>query len=215
MCPDTLAGVRYLKGTKFFCILLLLLMFFSCEQEKAPQGTLADYEEGVSLAIRGDFTQARERLGRYMTPVEASIMIVADALSGKIDSLTAIHLFEAIDLSNQGESREAIAAINRAIDRASEYGLAYNERGIAYNNIEMPERAVLDFRKVIELMPAYASPYYNIALSYEETGQLRQARAAYQQFVKLAPGEFAEHIEFASWRIEDITEVLSRKRERV
>ena len=66
--------------------------------------------------------------------------------------------------------------------RQVEFGIEVAQRGLWREAIYRWERAV-------EIDPTYAAAYNNLAIAYEQDGDLDRARAAYERALALAPGD--------------------------
>jgi Flp pilus assembly protein TadD len=55
-----------------------------------------------------------------------------------------------------------------------------------------PAQAQRFYQKAIEQNPKQATAHYGLGLSLEAQGKLDEARAAFEQFVRLTGGEFPE-----------------------
>ena len=78
---------------------------------------------------------------------------------------------------------------------------AYNNRGSAYHNKDLYNRAILDFNKAIAINPNYAEAYYNKAIVYERLGNFREVLKAYNAFIENATPQDTQHIRQAQQRI--------------
>jgi len=74
----------------------------------------------------------------------------------------------------------AIARIQQHLDEAirldSQFAVAYNNRGNAYNNLGQSQRAIHDLDEAIRLNPQLAEPYVNRAFSYTLLGEDAKAQ---------------------------------------
>ena len=66
--------------------------------------------------------------------------------------------------------------------RQVEFGIEVAQRGLWREAIYRWERAV-------EIDPTYAAAYNNLAIAYEQDGDLDRARAAYERALALEPGD--------------------------
>ena len=66
--------------------------------------------------------------------------------------------------------------------RQVEFGIEVAQRGLWREAIYRWERAV-------EIDPTYAAAYNNLAIAYEQDGDLEKARAAYERALALDPGD--------------------------
>ncbi len=85
----------------------------------------------------------------------------------------------------QGDYQGAIADYNRAIEIDPNYVAAYNNRGLAYDDLEEYQRAIADYNRAIKLDPNYAHAYYNRGNVYRHLEQDQRAIADYQQAAEL------------------------------
>lgn len=70
---------------------------------------------------------------------------------------------------------------------------AHNNMGDVYSQEGNIEGAIAEFKKSIELKPAYADGYYNLANTYHRKGDLNEAIKFYQQAVNFNPRLFEGH----------------------
>ncbi|HSK08273.1 MAG TPA: tetratricopeptide repeat protein [Vicinamibacterales bacterium] len=61
-----------------------------------------------------------------------------------------------------------------------EFGIRVAQKGLW-------KEALFRWEKAVELDPAYAAAYNNLAIAYEHEGQFEKARQAYEKAVELAP----------------------------
>ena len=90
-----------------------------------------------------------------------------------------------------GEYENAILSYEKAIKQKPDYAEAYNNRGVAYDDLEESEKAIADYSKAIELKPDYANAYYNRGCTYDDLGESEKAIADYSKAIELKP-DYAE-----------------------
>jgi len=92
--------------------------------------------------------------------------------------------------SRQGDLAGAVEDFSRAIQLKPEFRDAYNNRALVYFRMGEFEKAVADRRRVMELDPKNPMNYVqlgSIALALQQLGRQREAIAAYDQAITLAP----------------------------
>lgn len=67
---------------------------------------------------------------------------------------------------NQGKLDVLITKLSERIEKDSENEVLYYKRGLLYENIKNEEKAVIDYRKAIELKNDYFDPNYSLGLIY-------------------------------------------------
>ena len=82
---------------------------------------------------------------------------------------------------------EAINAYNKAIDLNPNDASAYNNRGLAYDNLDKNNLAIADYEKAIELNPKYGDAFNNLAKTYGRRGYYKQAILFYDRIIELNP----------------------------
>jgi len=65
---------------------------------------------------------------------------------------------------------EALNAYDKAIELNPNDASAYNNRGLAYNNLSKYKQAILSYDRAIELNPKDADAYYNRGKAYNSLG---------------------------------------------
>ena len=116
----------------------------------------------------------------------AAILITSGCTHNKtIEGFSAANWFEigrqAIDAKRWNE---ALNAYNKTIDLNPNDASAYNNRGLAYDNLDKDDLAIADYEKAIELNPKYAKAYNHRGSAYEKLGNYEQAIAD----IKIAAG---------------------------
>ena len=80
---------------------------------------------------------------------------------------------------------EALNAYNKAIELNPNDASAYNNRGLAYDNLDKNDLAIADYEKAIELNPKYRDAFNNIGNSYGRRGYYKQAILYYDRAIEL------------------------------
>ena len=105
-----------------------------------------------------------------------------------------------------GEYDKAITMLEKEIelDTMSDIHYIYQTLGNIYSYKKDYDKAIINYKKTIELRPFYARPYVNLAGIFELTGDKQQSVDYYMAAVKL----FAEH-QFIDETIECSNRILS------
>jgi len=90
-------------------------------------------------------------------------------------------------LLREGKSREALAALNQAVEADAENADAFNTRGVAYFELKEYSNALLDYEQALKLNPTFYRPYYNRALLKTTQGDVQAALSDYSEAIRLAP----------------------------
>lgn len=86
-----------------------------------------------------------------------------------------------------GKSKEAISALNQAIETDQENVEAFNMRGVAYFERKEYSNAQLDYDQAIKLAPEFYRPYYNRALLKMAQNDLQGALKDYSDAIRFVP----------------------------
>ncbi|KAB7727512.1 tetratricopeptide repeat protein [Rudanella paleaurantiibacter] len=90
-------------------------------------------------------------------------------------------------LLKEGKTREAIAALNGAVEADEENAEALNTRGVAYFEQKEYSNAQLDYDQAIQVAPNFYRPYYNRALLKIAQNDLEGALKDYSDAIRLVP----------------------------
>jgi tetratricopeptide (TPR) repeat protein len=85
-------------------------------------------------------------------------------------NLGTLYLTLFIQKDNREFLAKALAAFNLALLENAQMEAAYNGRGTALKFSRKNEEAIADWKKAIELNPDFIDPYFNIGITYLETG---------------------------------------------
>lgn len=99
-----------------------------------------------------------------------------------------------IELYQNDQDKEALAAYQQAIQRNPEYAEAYYRLGLAHAVLEQKKEAEAAYKKAIELYkkfvqenPKDADAFFNLGESYRHLHQYEDAVRAYKQAIRLQP----------------------------
>jgi Tfp pilus assembly protein PilF len=90
-----------------------------------------------------------------------------------------------------GYWRDSITLFDHVLKVTDRNALAYNSRGVAYENLGNHRQAIEDYNKAIQLNPKYAMAYNNRGNAYGKLGNHRQAIDDHNKAIQLNP-KFAE-----------------------
>jgi tetratricopeptide (TPR) repeat protein len=90
-------------------------------------------------------------------------------------------------LGMHGRYFEAIPFLKKAISIRPGSSEAHNQLGAVYERINLPDKALLEYRQAVELGPKNAQAHYNLALLLDGRGRAQEAAAFYRRFVEIAP----------------------------
>ncbi len=85
------------------------------------------------------------------------------------------------------DSQKAIEYLTAAIRLKPDYADAYNNRGLAYDNLGQHQRAIEDYNQAISLKPDFAAAFNNRGLAYDNLGQHQRAIEDYNEAMRLQP----------------------------
>ena len=89
----------------------------------------------------------------------------------------------------EGTHEKAIDAYGESIRLKPGYPEAYNNRGVAKNNLGRHEEALADYDAAIRLKPDYAEAYNNRGIAKDDLGRHEEALADYDTALRLTPDD--------------------------
>ena len=85
------------------------------------------------------------------------------------------------------DPEKTIEYVNNAIKLQPDYAEAYNNRGIAYDNLGQHQRAIENYNEAIRLQPDDASAYYNRGNTCYKLGQYQRSIEDFNTAIRLQP----------------------------
>jgi ribosomal protein S12 methylthiotransferase accessory factor len=113
--------------------------------------------------------------------------------------IPSIYSYLGVALKEMGEYRLALANLQEGEKLDSRRTDIYNLMGFCHFKLKEHERAIEDFKKVIELDPSSAIDYANIASNYRQMGEKQKAIRYYQMALTLD-----DTIQFASDHLQEL-----------
>jgi tetratricopeptide (TPR) repeat protein len=196
-------------------VLLLSVTAFASDEAVDPgcvtcnifrkQVDISDSRQGVPDAVRPpvftggrvampdaseqNFNYGHEPSAIRIVPTNVGGTVSVKRLSHKPPKAAKKAYEEAVRLSAKGQSLEAIALLQKAIQLDPEYMEALNNLGARYILIGEYERALPHLNKAIELDAHSVQPYCNLSLAYLGTGDAAAAERAARQSIANDPNE--------------------------
>ena len=97
-------------------------------------------------------------------------------------------------LADDKKFEEAIDAYKKAVTLNPQYGLAYNNLGSAYENIDNEDAAFEAYKKAIEINPQHAEAQHNLGAILNQRGKNEEAKACYIKAIEANPNfTYAHH----------------------
>ena len=99
----------------------------------------------------------------------------------------------AAEFMQEGHYPESLMMINQAIKNNPQNAATYNTRGVILDHLDMPDAALQDFLKAVELEPRYARALFNLAAQLERRGDPAGAMAYLNQSMQIEPENPGSH----------------------
>jgi Flp pilus assembly protein TadD len=122
------------------------------------------------------------------------IVILRSALAVYLSTVILVSCTSSNDDVNQGrallregKSREALTALNQAVEADADNADAFNTRGVAYFELKEYSNALLDYEQALKLKPNFYRPYYNRALLKTSQGDVQAALSDYSEAIRNVP----------------------------
>lgn len=173
--------------------------------------------EDFSVQIRANHPLALERV--YLKRGQAHLALGEVEAAGEDfaaairtdQKFAAAYVFHSYALKYTGQTEEALAALNQAIELAPDYARAYSARSWTNHELGRSEQALTDADKCIELMPDVPDFVLNRAMLRDLLDQPDPARADYEKAIALAEDKESNvvwfyanfHLDLLSRRLEN------------
>ncbi|MEI0566034.1 tetratricopeptide repeat protein [Brachyspira pulli] len=139
-----------------------------------------DYKK--ALELNPNYKEADKAL----TDTKNNLDIYNNSLINKDYTKDPMYYFsKAHNLYNKSKYEEAIKNYNKSIDLDPNNSYAYNNRGLAKNNLEQYFNALKDYDKAIELDPNNSVIYYNRGVAKTHLWQYEEAIEDYNKAIEL------------------------------
>jgi tetratricopeptide (TPR) repeat protein len=96
---------------------------------------------------------------------------------------------KSLDLILSGRNQEVIDLLTDDVLKQFPHPSFYLRRGLAYKNFELPDKAIADYNKALEIKPDLSDAYHNRARVWEQKGDYDKAIDDYTKAIELNPGD--------------------------
>ena len=118
---------------------------------------------------------------------------IADVVAGTDDDIEARAWFSIGYLCQEKSEKPDLEEVVRAYDKAlrlnPNFVSAYNNRGVAKNDLGRREEAIADYDKALRLKPDHANAYNNRGIAKKALGRHEEAIADYDKALRLNPDD--------------------------
>jgi tetratricopeptide (TPR) repeat protein len=132
----------------------------------------------------GDFDRSREIAERAGAVARSASDVVDATTRGKLANLQAA-LGDAY--REVGESREAIEAYRKALDRCPNFPDIRNRLGIALREAGLPDRAIAEFRRVLRSHPGFCDSTVQLGVTLYSLGRSEEAATEWESVLAEHP----------------------------
>ncbi|MFQ5512249.1 MAG: tetratricopeptide repeat protein [Candidatus Krumholzibacteriia bacterium] len=150
---------------------------------------ISDYSRALKIdpalpTVQYDLGQSLRRVQMYEPAAEAYRKAV------ELDpAMTQAYNNLGITCRQLKQYDKAAEYFEKVIEIDPGYTKAYNNLGATLAEAGDPDRAIEIFKKAIDVDPGYANSYKNLAMAHVHNQQVREAAAALQKYLTLAPGD--------------------------
>lgn len=88
---------------------------------------------------------------------------------------------------NSTDYNYQVSCYTKCLSFDREYTLAYNNRGVAYQNLGRYQEAIDDYNTTIKINPDYSDAYYNRGVTYQTLGRYQDAIRDYTRALSIDP----------------------------
>jgi tetratricopeptide (TPR) repeat protein len=189
-----------LKWLLFTCVFYL---FYSCNVWEEDDR----YKQGFKKAIEGNYEQAAAIFSHLAqeeslrTSINTYLQVLGDVQRGYIKEETARELFQAFMIGRVSGDTNKIGHIKSAIQNNPEYYISYKELGNVHYYRKEYEPAIINYEHALKLDSTYFYIYYNLAITYDESGQSKNALRYYKKFIASNESSNDRYVQYAKYRI--------------
>jgi tetratricopeptide (TPR) repeat protein len=194
----------------FFYQLAMLYTRFLSDRDRDLRHAEASLDEGLSELLAADMPEAarqfsitfnrnglalvRHRQGRFQEAIdlcrEGYERLHTHLGDGEHRLHRSVLLYNIAQVySAMGNSEEALAHFDMAIEIDPSYSEYFNERGNVYFRLERFDEAFADYQRALELSPPYPEVFVNLGQCLRAIGQIPAALAAYDRALDLKPDQ--------------------------
>lgn len=148
-----------------------------------PQSAIAHNSLGSALALRGQFSEAKEHFLK--------------ALELNPDHVKA-HNNLGVALVRHGQLDEAADAFRTALRIDSGYAEAYYNLGQVLASRGQLDESIEHFQRAVEIHPAYAKAYYSLGNSLARQGKVAEAVHQYRQTITIDPNHAKAYVKLGT-----------------
>jgi tetratricopeptide (TPR) repeat protein len=165
------------------------------------------YKEGFMKAINEEYVEATKifyeirKEDTLYTNVDTYLKVIEDAQNQKIQKLTANYLFQAFIFGRSSSDSSKINYLQMAIQNNPDYAISYKELGNVLFYKKEYNDAILIYKKALVLDSTYFDLYYNLAISYDESGQKKNALLNYKKYVFYYSFSNDRYVQYSKFRI--------------
>jgi serine/threonine protein kinase/tetratricopeptide (TPR) repeat protein len=155
----------------------------------------AESKEQVLKALGDAAKQLRSKLGESLTSVQKYDTPVEEATTPSLEALQAYSL--GIKAHTTKGEQAAIPYYKHAIELDPSFAMAHARLGVCYGNLSQSELSAASLSKAYELRDRVSEKekLYLVAHYHRQvTGDLEQAKQAYQTFAQIYPREESPHV---------------------
>jgi ribosomal protein S12 methylthiotransferase accessory factor len=159
----------------------LMLKKIQAMQQELPDAYYLDFYLGRGLYNQGENAEALDHLERSLTK------------NPREEDLPYIYSYMGSCLRDFGRYQEAVSILENGLACDQERPDIHNSLGVCFFKLDRFDRAVHHFQQAVQLNPASAIDFANLALNQEKLGLIQEAISNYQIALSQEPDiEFAQ-----------------------
>ena len=156
------------------------------DREEFAKSVRRNEELEADLArVNAELAELKER---YKTASESQKQEINREVKRNEDEFTAVQWNEkGHKYNNQGDYRQAIECLRKAIELDPKLATPWNNMGYAYGELGDYNKEIKCCQKAIELDPKYAMPWSNMGTAYGNLGDYNKAIECFRKAIELDP----------------------------